>query len=115
MTQPVDPSPDLFPKDWYQSKTFWWNILLALYAIGALFSANAEVLGLPPKTPLWLMIAGGVVNIVLRVFFTSAPINGTPAARSVRNMLRLGRAPVITTLLLVMLVLVVLVLLLGLS
>lgn len=100
MTQPVDPSSDLFPKDWYKSKTFWWNVLLALYAIGTLISAQAQPLGLPPQTPLWLMIAGGIVNVILRIFFTSAPINGTPAAARMRTAFRQLHAAVVTTVLL---------------
>jgi hypothetical protein len=57
------------------SKTFWLNVASVLLLVAALFLPGgqfAELLG--PKVVEYIGIGVAVLNIVLRVFFTSEPI-----------------------------------------
>lgn len=63
-------------KSLLESKTFWLNLASALLLVAALFLPGgqfAELLG--PKVVEYIGIGVAVLNIVLRVYFTSEPIN----------------------------------------
>jgi len=57
------------PKPFYFSKTVWLNIILTL--IGALALATDTI---PTEYKPWAILAGGVLNVVLRVWFTDSPV-----------------------------------------
>ena len=50
------------------SKTFWFNIITLLMALFALPEVTALV------NPQQVIAVQSVINIILRVFFTSAPV-----------------------------------------
>lgn len=56
-------------KAWYESKTIWFNIFSTL--AGSLVVVS-EVMPEPIK--VYVIVALGVVNVVLRVWFTNEPI-----------------------------------------
>jgi hypothetical protein len=60
------------PKPFYESKTVWLNVLTTLVAsLTFLPSVN----GLIPDVALpYILAAVGVLNIVLRVWFTETPV-----------------------------------------
>ena len=60
-------------KLWYESKIFWLNILTAAVAMLALL-ADPSSAYVPPEAIKWVILAIGVLNVVLRVFFTSEAI-----------------------------------------
>jgi hypothetical protein len=62
-------------KNWYQSKTVWFNIIVFIVGFGALpqFVAVLPVSWLP-----YVVLVGAVGNYILRVWFTSTPISATP-------------------------------------
>jgi hypothetical protein len=56
-------------KSWYQSKTVWFNILSSVVTIAT--AAQGSL----PETALPYVIAFiGIINVVLRVFFTNMPV-----------------------------------------
>ena len=56
-------------KSWFQSKTVWFNLLTMAAAIFLLPQITHVI---SPDTAL---LAQGIVNIILRVWFTSEPID----------------------------------------
>jgi hypothetical protein len=61
----------------YKSKTFWVNILAIITAIVGYVSDPSSALHLGQQG---MAILGGVtfaINLILRLFFTSQPIQGT--------------------------------------
>lgn len=77
---PADPSD---PKQWWLSKTVWLNVLLFVGGVATYFAAPEHD---PALTMTSLSAAVvGVVNVALRVFFTAAPIAGTPLAAEVHR------------------------------
>ncbi len=70
-------------KPWYRSATIWTNIALALAMIVPILSAQ---LGQIVGDDMALRIAAGagllnaVVQVIVRVFFTSTAISGSPKA-----------------------------------
>jgi Na+-driven multidrug efflux pump len=63
------------PKPWYTSKAIWLNIVTAATLILMLFAPGAPFVGLlTPTVANYLALAVAVLNIVVRVFFTEAPI-----------------------------------------
>jgi len=62
-------------KQWYQSKTVWLNLISALLLIAALFLPGGQFASLfSAQVVEYISLAIAVVNIILRVFFTDAPI-----------------------------------------
>lgn len=59
------------------SKTVWVNVIMLLLGTIALTQGMAQFEKFGP----WLLFGSGILNLVLRVFFTSQPITtlaGTP-------------------------------------
>jgi hypothetical protein len=61
-------------KPFWESKTFWANLIIALVAVLEL--ANVSPLPLPEGSGEWLIFAAGVLNILLR-FVTTQPVTMT--------------------------------------
>jgi len=59
-------------KKFYQSKTFWFNILTALAMFGAYLSDNPIIRN--PEIVGIIVTAVAGINIILRVFFTDSKI-----------------------------------------
>lgn len=57
-------------KKWYSSKTLWLNLITAALAIIMLASTSPS---LEQYSEAFLFISG-VLNIILRVFFTNQPV-----------------------------------------
>jgi hypothetical protein len=55
------------------SKLFWSNVVLALVAVGQLLLDSPVV---PPEALPFVALAIGVLNIILRVWFTDTTIRG---------------------------------------
>ena len=61
----------------YSSKTFWLNLIMAIIAFAGLLTAPDSAFHLGEKG---LQFVGGItaaLNLILRLFFTSKPIQGT--------------------------------------
>jgi hypothetical protein len=72
MSDPTDPKP------WYLSKTVWLGVLTTVAGVAVYFSDPAHT---PALTSSSIALAAvGVVNVLLRVWFTAAPIAGTRLA-----------------------------------
>jgi len=70
-------------KSWYQSKTVIFNLIMTVVLFAPIIAAAAEAVT-PQMAVLIDSIAGlitGLGNVVLRVWFTDAPI-ATPQARA---------------------------------
>lgn len=68
------------PKLWYQSKVVWLNVITTVaLVLGALLTALSTT---PEPVSPWIAWAVGialaVANVVMRVWFTSEPINAKP-------------------------------------
>jgi hypothetical protein len=76
---PDDPTD---PKPWYQSKALWLGVVLTVVGTSSYFST-------PEHTPTLNLASiseavGGIATVILRVWFTSAPVQGTRrAARAI--------------------------------
>jgi len=57
------------PKPFYASKTVWLNVIATV--IGALTLAQDAI---PTEYKTYVILAVGVLNVILRVWFTEAPI-----------------------------------------
>lgn len=55
------------PKPLWKSRTFWFNVIMASIEIGQLLAQNQVI------DPKWMLIATGVGNIIIRLFFTDSP------------------------------------------
>jgi uncharacterized membrane protein len=64
-------------KPFWESKTFWVNLVLALIAI---LELATDALPLPEGSGVWLVFIIGVLNIVLR-FVTVQPVSLTDEKR----------------------------------
>jgi hypothetical protein len=62
-------------KDFWKSKAFWLGVFIAAGGIVEL------IYGLPAGASVPTII-GGVISIIVRVFFTTEPITGTPGAKA---------------------------------
>ena len=60
-------------KKWYQSKVFWFNLITGGLAIAAELS---QIFPITDHPKLYISIIA-VGNMILRLFFTSQPIEGT--------------------------------------
>jgi len=59
-------------KKFYESKTFWFNVLFGVVSIASLFGFGEFT---PSESAIEIVaILGAAVNLVLRLFFTSEPI-----------------------------------------
>ena len=58
-------------KAWYESKTLWLNVITALIAVLTLLQDNPVI---PPVAQPYILLVVGVLNVVLRVWFTDQPI-----------------------------------------
>ena len=67
-------------KQWYASKTLWFNILALIVAIAGAFGYTGE---LPPEWMLFVPAIVAVINMLLRLV-VKAEIDG-PVARALRN------------------------------
>ena len=56
-------------KEWYQSKTFWFNVLTALITIATFFgyTPNQEIAN---QTTTYLLVIAPAVNLLLRYVTT---------------------------------------------
>ncbi len=61
-------------KRWWQSRTVILNIIIAVIAIVGVLMNMPEFAHLTP----WLLLTTNVLNILVRVFLTSQPIEGGP-------------------------------------
>lgn len=61
-------------KRWWQSRTVILNCVIAIIAIVGLLANMPEFQHLTP----WLILITNVLNILVRVFLTSQPIEGAP-------------------------------------
>lgn len=60
----------------WKSKTVWLNALTLIVMVLALFAPGSQFADLlSPQITTWLSVAAAVINIVLRVFFTEAPVS----------------------------------------
>lgn len=58
-------------KPWYQSKTFWFNVVT--FVLGVL--ALTEFVSVLPKTAApYIALANAVGNLILRLWFTDTPV-----------------------------------------
>ena len=58
-------------KKWYESKTTWLNIVTTLIAIVVMVREQIPV----PEEYVWILVlVTGILNIVLRVWFTDTEI-----------------------------------------
>lgn len=66
---------DKIMKNWYQSKTVWFNIIVFIVGFCALpqFVSVLPISWLP-----YVVLVGAVGNYILRVWFTSTPISAGP-------------------------------------
>jgi hypothetical protein len=63
-------------KSWYQSKTVWLNVVSAILLVAALFLPGGEFASMVSKQVVeYIGVGVAIVNILLRVFFTSEPIS----------------------------------------
>lgn len=60
------------------SKTVWVNLIVTVLAIIQLFSESPLV---PPEVLPWLVFAAGVLNLVLRIWFTDTALKGLLAKK----------------------------------
>lgn len=76
---PGEPTHDpTIPKDWFRSKSVWLGVVLTLVGLSTYFG---DPLHTPTMTVASISEAvGGVALTVLRVWFTAAPVAGTPVA-----------------------------------
>jgi hypothetical protein len=63
-------------KNWYESKTLWTNISMFLLMVAALFLPGGEFTELlTPVAVKYVALGVAVLNIVLRVWFTTGAIS----------------------------------------
>jgi hypothetical protein len=67
-------------KNWYESKTFWLNLLTALVMIADLLVQQPFI---PPAYLPFIATLVGILNVVLRVWFTDTGI-ASKAARAAK-------------------------------
>ena len=76
---------NLTTKPLLHSATLWLNLIaVGLAALGAVIDA-AQVLKLSPQEVAYFTIGVAVLNAAVRVIRTNKPLEGTPAAASLRH------------------------------
>ena len=58
-------------KKWFESKTFWFNVLALVVAVAAEFGYSGE---LPAEWGVFVPAIVIVINLILRLFFTQSKI-----------------------------------------
>ena len=58
-------------KAWYESKLVWVNALSTIVAVLTMLSEGSLV---PAESAPWVLFGVGVLNLVLRIWFTNTPI-----------------------------------------
>ena len=66
-------------KPWHTSRTLWLNALTVATMVFALTELGNV---LPPDSGKYVALANAIVNIILRVYFTSQPIAAPAPSRS---------------------------------
>ncbi len=62
-------------KNWYESKTLWFNIAALLVAVlGPVAEGFGYTGDVPTNLEVYIVPAIALVNMALRYFFTSAPL-----------------------------------------
>jgi hypothetical protein len=59
-------------KAWYASKVIWFNVLVSLAAVLPLVADLVKQAAVKPEDIILLGV--GVINVVLRIWFTDQPI-----------------------------------------
>lgn len=72
-------------KEWYQSKTLWFNVLSAIVMILELLLKDSFI---PLLYIPYVTLGIGIVNGILRIFFTDAGIASRAARRARKDSLR---------------------------
>lgn len=65
------------PKPFYFSKTVWLNVITTI--IGALTLFPGKV---PTEYEPYILLAVGILNVVLRVWFTDSPVTAGPVKKA---------------------------------
>jgi len=58
-------------KKWFESKTFWFNVLALVVAVAAEFGYSGE---LPAEWGVFVPAIVIVINLILRLFFTQSKL-----------------------------------------
>jgi hypothetical protein len=58
-------------KSWYESKTVWVNVITTVLAVLALLPEGGLV---PPQAVPYILLVDGILNVVLRIWFTDKPV-----------------------------------------
>lgn len=61
----------MLEKPIYLSKTVWLNVITTLIAVLTLMTEGNLV---PPEYVPWILMVVGILNVILRVWFTEEPI-----------------------------------------
>lgn len=56
-------------KNWWQSKTVWFNVLTGIVSTLGMIQGTV-----PESLAPYIIAAVGIVNVILRVFFTTVPL-----------------------------------------
>lgn len=68
-------------KKWYQSKTVWTNVTLFLSGLAVIIGSTTAIpTNIALQINVALTLAGAVLNLALRVFFTNEAIGPKPSA-----------------------------------
>lgn len=70
VTPPGHPNKAVEAPRWFRSKTFWFNLISTLVAL----AETSELVNLVPGHEPKLLFAVTAGNIVLRLWFTKAPV-----------------------------------------
>jgi hypothetical protein len=65
-------------KPWYQSKVVWLNVITTVIAVLSLFGTETLSFMTPQVTEL-VLFSVAVLNVLLRVWFTSEPVTARAA------------------------------------
>ena len=63
-------------KAFYESKTFWVNVLMFVLGAIAVFTNGEGSVLVSQAVVQWLVVVAALVNLVLRIWFTDLPIAG---------------------------------------
>lgn len=64
---------------WYESKTVWLNVIATILMIAGMITAPDSPIHLGAKGLAIVATVTGVLNLILRLFSTSKPVEGTNA------------------------------------
>lgn len=63
-------------KAFYESKTFWVNVLMFVLGAIAVFTTGEGTALVSQDVVQWLVVVAALVNLVLRIWFTETAISG---------------------------------------